>query len=122
MRIQSLFIAVLIVCSTNGFLEIFRSWPVATAKSLSLTYGKPEVSFNSLVDMYLGKRSASLMKEFCNLCSFCDDNVRNGYCGNYTIFEYWSHTLFIDFQNCLWAWSPLLVDQPSDTIFLLAAF
>ena len=30
--------AVLIVCSTNGFLELFRSWPVATAKSLSLQY------------------------------------------------------------------------------------
>ena len=66
MCIQSLLIAVLIVCSTNGFLEQFRSWPVATAKSLSLTYGKPEVSCYSLVVMYLGKRSASLMKEFCN--------------------------------------------------------
>ena len=50
-------IAVLIVCSTNGFQELFRSWPVATAESLSLTYGKPEVSCNSLVDM------------FCNFCS-----------------------------------------------------
>ena len=69
MRIQSFLIAVLIVCSTNGFLELFRSWSVATAKSLSLTYGKPEVSCNSLVDVYLGKRSASLMKEFCNFCS-----------------------------------------------------
>ena len=57
---------VLIVCSTNGFLELFRSWPVATAKSLSLTYGKPEASCNSPVIMHLGKRSASLMKEFCN--------------------------------------------------------
>ena len=59
----------LIVCSTNGFQELFRSWPVATPKSLSLTYGKPDVSCNSLVDMYLCKRSASLMKEFCNFCS-----------------------------------------------------
>ena len=66
---QSLVIAVLILCSTNGFLELFRSWPVATAKSLSLTYFKPQVSCNSLVDMYLGKRRASLMKEFCNFCS-----------------------------------------------------
>ena len=41
------------VCSANGFLELFHSWLVATAKSLSLTYGKPEVSCNSLVDMYL---------------------------------------------------------------------
>ena len=70
MCIQSLLIAVLIVCSTNGFQELFRSLPVATAKSLSLTYGKTEVSCNSLVDMYLGKRSASLMKEVCNFCSF----------------------------------------------------
>ena len=56
MCIQSLLIAVLIVCSTNGFLELFRSWPVAAAKSLSFTYGKPEVSCNGLVDMCLGKR------------------------------------------------------------------
>ena len=55
MFIQSLLIAVLIVYSTNGFLELFRSWPVATARSLSLTYGKPEVSCNSLADMYQGK-------------------------------------------------------------------
>ena len=69
MCIQSLLIAVLIVCSTDGFLELFCSWPVATAKSLSLTYGKPEVLCNSLVDMYPGNRSAILMKEFCSFCS-----------------------------------------------------
>ena len=60
--------ALLIVCSTNGFLELFCSWPVATVESLSLTYDKPKVSCNILVDMCLGKRSASLMKEFCNFC------------------------------------------------------
>ena len=43
--------------------------PVAAAKRLSLAYGKPEVLCNSLVNMYLGKRIASLMKEFCNFCS-----------------------------------------------------
>ena len=69
--------AVLTVCLTNGFLELFRSWPEATAKSLSLTYDNAEVSCNSLVNMYLGKRSAGLMKEFC--------------------------TLFIVVQNCFWA-------------------
>ena len=53
MCIQSLLIAVLTVCSTNGFLELFRSWPVATAKSLSLTYDKPDAFCNSLMDMYL---------------------------------------------------------------------
>ena len=66
---QSLLIAVLHVCSTNEFLELFRSWPVATVKSPSLTYGKPEDSCNGLIDMYLGKKSASLMKGFCNFCS-----------------------------------------------------
>ena len=71
MCIQSLLTAVLIVCSTNGFPELFRdrSWPVATAKSLSLTYGKTKVCCDNLVDMYLRKRSASLMKQFCNFCS-----------------------------------------------------
>ena len=33
---------------------------MATARSLSLRYGKPEVSCDSLVVMYLGKRSATL--------------------------------------------------------------
>ena len=100
MCIQSLLIAVLIVCSTNGFLELFRSWPMATAKSLSLTYGKPEVSCNSLVDMYLGKRSASLMKEFCNFCSLVM-TVSETVIVEITPFGYWSYTLFIDLQNCL---------------------
>ena len=93
MCIQSLLIAVLIVCSTNGFLELFRSWPVASDKNLSLKYGKLEVS------------------------------RRNNYWRGNPIFEYWSHTLFVDLQNCLWAWSLFLVDQQSYAmVFLLAAF
>ena len=44
MCIQSLLIAVLIVCSTNEFLDLIRSWPVATAKSQSLTYGELKIS------------------------------------------------------------------------------
>ena len=31
--------------------------PGATPESLSVTYGRPEVLCNSLVDMYLGKRT-----------------------------------------------------------------
>ena len=61
--------AVLTVCSTKGFLELFHSRSVTTAKILSLTYGKPEVSCNSLMVAYFGKQSASLMKEFCNFCN-----------------------------------------------------
>ena len=106
---QSFLIVVLIVCSTNGFLELFRSWPGTTAINLSLTYGKLKVSCNSLVDMYLGRRSASLMKEFFNFCSL----VSESYGGNYPIFEYWSFTLFIDLPNGLCTWSPLLIDQHS---------
>ena len=79
MCIQSLLIAVLIVCSTNGFLELFCNCQVATAKSLSLTYSKPAVSCNSLVDMYLGKRSASMMKEFWNFCSLVMTVSETGY-------------------------------------------
>ena len=48
--------------------------------------------------MYLGKRSASLMKEFLQFLQFGDDIVRNGCCGNYPIFEYWSYRLFKDLQ------------------------
>ena len=36
MCIQSLLTAALIACSTNGFIELFHSWPMATAKSLSV--------------------------------------------------------------------------------------
>ena len=70
---------------------------MTTAKSLSLTYGKPEASCN-MVDMYLGKRSASLMidETVLRFLQFGDDSIRNDYCGNYPIFEYWSYTLFID--------------------------
>ena len=38
--------------------------------SLSLTYGSPEASCNKRADTYLGRRSASLMKEFWTLCIF----------------------------------------------------
>ena len=48
-------------------LGLFRSHPVAIAKSLSLTYCRPVVSCNSLLDMYFGRRNASLMKEFLTL-------------------------------------------------------
>ena len=38
--------------------------------SISLTYGSPEASCNKQADRYLGRQSASLMKEFCTLCIF----------------------------------------------------
>ena len=41
MYIRLLLMAFLLVCSTKGFLELFRNLPVATVKSLSLIYGKP---------------------------------------------------------------------------------
>ena len=36
--------------------------------SLSLTYGSPEASCNKRADTYFGRRTASLIKEFWNLC------------------------------------------------------
>ena len=65
-----LVLAELIVCSTRGFAYILAKcfWP--TVMSLSLTYGSPEASRNKQVDTYLGRRSASLMKEFWTLCIF----------------------------------------------------
>ena len=92
MCIQSLLIAVLIVCSTNRFLELYHSWPVTTAKSLSLTYDKPEVACNSLVDMYLDERSASLMKVFCNFCSLVITVSEMVIVEITPILEYWSYT------------------------------
>ena len=83
----------------GGFACILAKWFWPTVMSLSLTYGSPEASCNKRADTYFGWRSASLMKEFWTPLYFCDDSFRNSYGRNNPIFEYWSHTLFIDLQN-----------------------
>ena len=65
-----LVLAKLIVCSTRGFACILAKWFWPTEISLSFTYGSPEASCNKRADTYLGRRSASLMKEFWTLCIF----------------------------------------------------
>ena len=65
-----LVLAELIVCSTRGFPCILAKWFWPTEISLSFTYGSPEASCNKRADTYLGRRSASLMKEFWTLCIF----------------------------------------------------
>ena len=92
-----LVLAELIVCSTRGFACILGKWFWPAEISLSFTYGSPEASCNKRADTYLGRRSASLMKEFWTLCIFCDHSFRNSYGRNNPIFEYyWSYTLFVD--------------------------
>ena len=91
-----LVLAELIVCSTRGFACILAKWFWPTVMSLSLTYGSPEATCNKRADTYFGRQSDSLMKELWTLCIFCDDSFRNSYGRNNTIFEYWSHTLFVD--------------------------
>ena len=61
-------LAELIVCSTRPLACILVKWFWPTEISLSLTYGSPEASCNKRADTYLGRRSASLMKEFWTLC------------------------------------------------------
>ena len=63
-----LLLAELIVCSTRGFACILAKWFWPTVMSPSLTYGSPVASCNKRADTYLGRRSASLMKEFWTLC------------------------------------------------------
>ena len=63
-----LVLAELIVCSVRGFACILAKWFWPTEISLSFTYGSPEASCNNQADTYLGRRSASLMKEFWTLC------------------------------------------------------
>ena len=63
-----LVLAELIVCSTRGLACILARWFWPTVMSLSLTYGSPEPSCNKQADTYLGKQSASLMKEFWTVC------------------------------------------------------
>ena len=65
-----LVLAELIVCSTRGFACILVKWFWPMEISLSFTYGSPEASCNKRADTYLGRRSASLMKEFWTLCIF----------------------------------------------------
>ena len=107
-----LVLAKLIVCSTRGFACILAKWFWPTEISLSFTFGSPEASCNKRADTYLGRRSASLMKEFWTLY-FCDDSFRNSYGRNNPIFKYWSYTLFVDLQNGFGTWAPLFVDQYS---------
>ena len=89
-----LVLAELIVRSTRGFACILAKWFWPTEISLSFTYGSPEVSCNKRADTYLGRRSASLMKEFWTL--FFVMSFRNSYGRNNPIFEYWYYALFVD--------------------------
>ena len=63
-----LVLAELTVCSTKGLACILAKWFWPTVMSLSFTYGSPEASSNKQADTYLGRRSASPMKEFWTLC------------------------------------------------------
>ena len=54
----------------EGFACILAKWFWPTEISLSFTYGSPEASCNKRADTYLGRPSASLMKEFWTLCIF----------------------------------------------------
>ena len=63
-----LVLAELIICSTRGFACILAEWFWPTVISLSLTYGSPEAPCNKRADTYIGRPSASLIKEFWTLC------------------------------------------------------
>ena len=62
-----LILAELIVFSMRGFACILAKWFWPTVMSLSLTYGSPEALCNKRSATYLGRRSASLTKEFWTL-------------------------------------------------------
>ena len=109
-----LVLAELIVFSTRGFACILAKWFWPTEISLSFTYRSPEASCNKRADTYLGRRSASLMKEFWTLCIFVMTVSETcSYGRNNPIFKYWSYTLFVDLQNGFGTWAPLFVDQYS---------
>ena len=52
------------------FACILAKWFWLTEISLSFTYGSPKALCNKRANTYLGRRSASLMKEFWTLCMF----------------------------------------------------
>ena len=58
-----LVLAELIECSMREFGCILARWFWPTEISLSFTYESPEASCNKRADTYLGRQSASLMKE-----------------------------------------------------------
>ena len=58
----------------RGFACILAKWFWPTEISLSFTYGSPEASCNKRADTYLGRRSASLMKEFWQAHSYDPSN------------------------------------------------
>ena len=62
-----LVLAQLIVCPIRGFAPDLAKWFWPTVMSLSPSYGSPEASCNKRADTYLGRQSASLMKEFWTL-------------------------------------------------------
>ena len=89
-----LVLAELIVCSTRGFACILAKWFWPMEISLSFTYGSPEASCNKRADTYLGRRSASLMKENRRSDSpisrfrFCGENVGSSFvCSHDPIFR-----------------------------------
>ena len=90
-----LVLANLIVYSTRGFACILAKWFSLTVMSLSLTYRSPEASCNKRDDTYLGRRSASLMKEFWTLCIFVMTFSETVLIETIPVFEYWSNT-FVD--------------------------
>ena len=57
----------LIVCLTRGLAWILAKWFWPTMTSLSLTNGSLEASCVKRADIYFGRQSASLMKEFWTL-------------------------------------------------------
>ena len=63
-----LVLAELIVCSTRKFACFLAKWFWPTLMSLSHTYGSPETSSNKRANTYIGRQSASPMKEFWTLC------------------------------------------------------
>ena len=90
-------LAELIVCSTRGFACILAKWP--TVMSLSLTYGSPEASCNKRADTYLGRRSASLMKEFWTLCILVMTVSETVMVERIPYSNIGFYTLFVDFKN-----------------------
>ena len=95
--------------STGGFCAILSRDLVALERSLSFTYGRPDESWSSLVQMYFGKRKGKPDKLVLEPLNFADDMVRGGNCRKGAVFENWSDALFINLYLGGWARSPIFV-------------
>ena len=58
---------------------------------------------------YILVNAGQAIQTYFGAAEFADDIVRGNNCRKRAIFENWSDALFVNLDQCGWAWSPLFV-------------